>query len=432
MRASGYAEFKAGWPVVLSSFLGIGLGLSPLPFYTIGVLAPSLHKAFGWSLAQIMAGITDTTLVVLFAGPAAGFLAVRYGARRVALTSVVLFGLSFMALGLSNGSLPLYYLTWALVALVGAGTLPMTWTVAVNQRFDVRKGLALGISMMGTGLFGFFCKPLLAWGIASFGWRWSCVGLGLLPLLIAFPVGLFLFFEKRTPAEVVAPAATGLTFGETSRQWRFWLISIVLVLISFALAGSVPNMENILKTAGFSRISIIQMTSLIGLSALSGRLAGGWLLDRFWAPAVALVILASPAISCFLLAQPALSAPAATVSIVLIGFALGVEYDLMAFLVARYFGMRSYTAIYGVLYVFFAVGSGFGPLVFGWSFDRTGSYHTILNIAFALLLLCGGALLLLGRYRYRLGQDSDADRAAADAPAIMPSVVAAHSPIAGK
>jgi MFS family permease len=431
MRASGYAEFKAGWPVVLSSFLGIGLGLSPLPFYTIGVLAPSLHKAFGWSLAQIMGGITDTTLVVLFAGPAAGFLAVRYGARRVALTSVVLFGLSFMALGLSNGSLPLYYLTWALVALVGAGTLPMTWTVAVNQRFDVRKGLALGISMMGTGLFGFFCKPMLAWAIGSFGWRWSCVGLGLLPLLIAFPAGLFLFFEKRTPVQVAAPAATGLTFGETSRQWRFWLISIVLVLISFALAGSVPNMENILKTAGFGRVAIIQMTSLIGLSALSGRLAGGWLLDRFWAPAVALVILASPAISCFLLVQPTLSAPAATVSIVLIGFALGVEYDLMAFLVARYFGMRSYTAIYGVLYVFFAVGSGFGPLVFGWSFDRTGSYHTILNIAFALLLVCGGALLLLGRYRYRLGQDSDAARAA-DAPAIMPSVVAAQSPIAGK
>jgi predicted MFS family arabinose efflux permease len=155
-------------------------------------------------------------------------------------------------------------------------------------------------------------------------------------------------------------------------------------------------------------------------------LAGGWLLDRFWAPAVALVILASPAISCFLLAQPALSAPAATVSIVLIGFALGVEYDLMAYLVARYFGMRSYTVIYGVLYVFFAIGSGFGPLIFGWSFDRTGSYRLILNISFAMLILCGASLLALGRYRYKQGHGAEDAFAAADAPAIMPSVGSAH------
>jgi len=438
MRASGYSEFKAGWPVVLSSMLGIGLGLSPLPFYTTGVMAPQLKKAFGWSIGQVMAGITVTTLVVLFAGPAAGFLAVRYGARRIALTSLGLFAVSFMGFSLSNGSLPLYYATWALAALVGAGTLPMTWTVAVNQRFELRKGLALGISLMGTGLFGFFSKPLLAWMISGFGWRGAYVGLGLLPLLIAFPVGLLLFFEKpalaASPARA-APLAEGLSFGETTRQWRFWLIALILVPVSFALAGPIPNMENILKTAGFGAKTIVALTSLIGLSALSGRLVGGWLLDRFWAPAVALVILASPGISCFLLAQPSVAPPAAMLSIVLIGFAVGVEYDLMAFLVARYFGMRSYTAIYGVLYVFFSVGAGVGPLLFGWSFDRTGSYKIILDVAFVALIVCGAALLALGRYRYGIRKEASFPAAAApaaDPPAIIPSVVAAQSPIAGK
>ncbi len=434
MRPSSYAEFKAGWPVVLSSMLGIGLGLSPLPFYTTGVIAPYLMKAFGWKIGQIMAGITVTTAVVLFAGPAAGFLAVRYGARKVALTSLVLFSLTFMAFSLSNGSLPLYYATWAMAALLGAGTLPMTWTVAVNQRFDIRKGLALGISLMGTGLFGFFSKPLLAWMIHDFGWRGAYIGLGLLPLLIAFPVGLFLFFEKpidKTENAAPQPVKTGLTFGETLKEWRFWLIALALVPISFALAGPIPNMENILKTAHFGAAQIVQLTSLIGLSALSGRLVGGWLLDRFWAPGVALVILGSPGLSCFLLAQPTLAPWAAMVSIVLIGFAVGVEYDLMAFLVARYFGMRAYTAIYGVLYVFFSIGAGVGPLVFGWSFDRTGSYHLVLNIAFAVLIVSGLALLSLGRYRYR-GQPDVLATAPAEAPAIIPSVTASHSPMAGK
>jgi len=438
MRTSSYAEFKAGWPVVLSSMLGIGLGLSPLPFYTTGVIAPFLMKAFGWKIGQIMAGITVTTAVVLFAGPAAGFLAVRFGARKVALTSLVLFSLTFMAFSLSNGALTLYYATWAMAALLGAGTLPMTWTVAVNQRFERRKGLALGISLMGTGLFGFFSKPLLAWMTHDFGWRGAYIGLGLLPLLIAFPVGLFLFFEKpvdKTRPAVAEPVKPGLTFAETIREWRFWLIALILVPVSFALAGPIPNMENILKTAHFGAVQIVQLTSLIGLSALSGRLVGGWLLDRFWAPAVALIILGSPGLSCFLLAQPTLAPGAAMISIVLIGFAVGVEYDLMAFLVARYFGMRAYTAIYGVLYVFFSIGAGVGPLVFGWCFDRTGSYRLVLDVAFAALILSGLALLALGRYRYQRQPDATFPAAAApaaDPPAIMPSVTASHSPMAGK
>jgi predicted MFS family arabinose efflux permease len=406
-----------------------------LPFYTTGVFAPYLMKAFGWSLGQIMAGITVTTAVVLFAGPLAGFLALRYGARRIALSSLVLFAFSFMAFGLSNGSLPLYYATWAAAALVGAGTLPITWTVAVNQRFEVRKGLALGISLMGTGLFGFFSKPLLAWMIHGFGWRGGYVGLGLLPLVISLPVAFFLFFEKPvaalTPSEV-KPVPEGLTFAQTTRQWRFWLIAIILIPVSFGLAGPIPNMENILKITGFAPSSIIALTSLIGLSALSGRLVGGWLLDRIWAPAVALIILASPAISCFLLSQPTLSPGAAGVSIWLIGFAVGVEYDLIAFLIARYFGMRSYTASYGVLYVFFSIGAGVGPLLFGWSFDKTGSYRSILEICFVVLLASGLLLLTLGRYRYGPQSADEMAVVAADAPAIIPSVTASHSPIAGK
>jgi len=435
MRASSYGEFKAGWPAVLSSMLGIGLGLSPLPFYTTGILAPYLMKSFGWSIGQIMAGIPVTSAVVVFASPLVGFLAIRFGARRVALTSLVLFALCFMGLAFSNGSLPLYYATWALVALVGAGTLPMTWTVAVNQRFERRKGLALGITLMGTGLFGFISKPLVAWMIHVATWRGAYIGIGLLPLLIAFPIGLFLFFEKRpepgaSVAMTVTAPAEGLTFRQTALQWRFWLIAMVLMLISVSIAGPIPNMENILKTAGFGPTRIIQLTSLIGLSALSGRLAGGWLLDRFWAPAVAVVILASPGISCFLLAQATLSAPAAMLSIILIGFAVGVEYDLMAFLVARYFGMRSYTAIYAVLYVFFSIGAGVGPLVFGWSFDQTGSYRLILDVAFVVLIASGVSLLTLGRYRYKRQPDSPLPAAAA--PATLPSVVAAQSPMAGR
>jgi MFS family permease len=77
-----------------------------------------------------------------------------------------------------------------------------------------------------------------------------------------------------------------------------------------------------------------------------------------------------------------------------------VEYDLIAYLVARYFGMRSYTTIYGILYMCFGVGAGFAPAIFGWGFDRAHSYNPVLAAAAGLLLVSVLALLTLGRYRF--------------------------------
>ena len=397
----GYREFRKGWPIVLASMLGVGLGLSPLPFYTIGLFAPQLAAEFGWGMGQIFFGITISTFVVLLAGPLAGFLAARFGARPVALVSLALFAFSFMAFALNKGSLTLYYLSWALMAGLGAGTLPITWTRGVNAWFDARKGLALGITLMGTGIFGVIAKPLTAWLIATWGWRGAYVGLGLLPLLIALPVAFVLFrhTEGDPSATQQAAAHQGLSFVQALRDWRFWLMAGAFVPISFALGGPIPNMENILKAGGLPREQIIGLTAFIGLSALIGRLAGGWLLDRYWAPAVALVILVLPGISCWLLAHGPLTPATALLSIVLIGFAVGVEYDLMAFFVARYFGMRSYTQIYALLYGCFAFGAGTGPALFGWSFDKTGSYSLVLMLSFGALMAGAVAFLFLGPYR---------------------------------
>jgi predicted MFS family arabinose efflux permease len=158
-------------------------------------------------------------------------------------------------------------------------------------------------------------------------------------------------------------------------------------------------MENILKLSGFVHTDIVRLTSLIGLSVIVGRVLGGWLMDRFWAPAVAAVLLGAPAAACLILAAPGLDYRSAIVSIVLIGLAAGAEYDLLAFIVARYFGMKSYGGIYGALYSCFALGAGVGPVVFGANFDRSHGYTASLHLAAGLFLLPALLMLLLGRYR---------------------------------
>ena len=408
-ESKGYSEFRTGWPVVFASMLGIGLGLSPVPFYTIGMLAPELAREFGWTFGDIMAGLPIMTFAVLVASPIVGLLADRVGVRPIALISVVLFGFSFMAFAANPGDIRFFYANWAIMAVLGAGTLPITWTRAVNNRFEDRKGFALGLSLLGTGVFGFLVKPFTAFVIDAYGWRAAYMAVGALPLILAFPVAWFAFHDvgdrrqsaaDRRESDALRSAATpGLTFSETLRNWRFWVLAFAFVPISFGVGGPIPNMENIIKIAGFSGPDIVSLASLIGLSVIAGRVVGGWLIDRFWAPGIAFFMLCAPALACWMFAHGDLTYATAAGSIILIGFAAGVEYDLMAFLVARYFGLKSYGAIYGSLYGFFALGAGIGPVVFGRAFDATGSYDGPLMLSAGLLVAGAAALLLLGRYR---------------------------------
>jgi MFS family permease len=475
-------EFKNGWPVVLASAIGIGMGLSPLPFYTIGVFVgpmsmPVAQGGLGFTPGQIMLALPIYTLGALFMSPIIGFMADRIGVRKVALTSIVLFALSLMALGLNNGSFPLYAATWALMAIAGAGTLPITFTRAVNNWFFEKRGLALGIALIATGLFGTLAKLLAQEVTVMTNWRLGYVAVALMPLLISFPIALIGFRDVidtpaaksriaswKTPLIVIAVlasvgmSAAGLAFivpelsakgprpellaafvfalagpipaimmlfgnvsatsyqggsiaskaaagmGLSAKQalgdWRFWLLAIAFVPISYAIGGPIPNLELSLGAKGFSKSDAVALASLMGVSVIAGRLVGGYLIDRFWAPGIAFVFLAMPAIALWMLGAPELSRNGAMVAIFMIGFGAGVEYDFMAYLVARYFGTKAYGAIYGMLYGFFALGAGFGPKVFADAIrlgpsQAAAAFHN----AAITLIVASAMLLLLGKYR---------------------------------
>jgi len=408
---SKYAEFRFGWPVVVASAIGIGLGMSPLPFYTIGVFAGPLAQEFGWGIDQIMLALAFFTIAAVIASPIVGQITDRYGPRRVVLISIVLFSLTMMSFALMNGSTGMYLAIWSVLAFTGAGTLPITWTRAVNGWFLKKRGLALGLSLIGTGLFGLLAKQYAFFLIQLVGWRWAYVGVGALPLLIAWPVAFFLFRDTSDPRVAGRVAQMerqtekpkvrhgGLSLLGAFRDWRFWLLAYAFVPISFAVGGPIPNLETMLGNKGFSPDDAVTLASLIGIAVIFGRVAGGFLLDHFWAPAIAATILSLPALATFMLAQSDISFLYAAVAIMILGAAAGVEYDLMAYLVSRYFGLLHYAAIYGALYGFFALGAGFGPAVYGAFFEADGNYDSILLISSVLFVIGAVPLLLLGKYR---------------------------------
>lgn len=397
------AEFRAGWKVLVAGLAGVACGASPVPFNVIGFTIDPIHQETGWSIAQISLGITVFGIVAALMAPAFGWMADRYGVRRVAIGSTVAFAASLALLGLiPTSSIGWYFGAWFLIGLVGIGSTPVTWSRATNMWFHKSRGLALGLLLMGTSICALTVPRLAVWLIGQWGWRGMYIGLSLLPLLIAAPLA-FAWFREPRPDELPAREGesaiqTGATVGEALRDRRFWTLWISIALVAVAYGGAHVHMPKIIGQHGLPPETAAGVMGMIGVAVMAGRVITGMLFDRFWAPLVCLPILLIPALACYLLTGTETSEPTILAAAFMLGFAAGAEADVIAFLASRYFGMAHYGKIYGLLYMPFAMLSGLSPAIYGAMRDASGSYDSVLQLAAALFATGSVLLLTLGRY----------------------------------
>ena len=389
------AEFRRGTGPLFAAFTGMMFGLSAIPFYTLGSFAGPVTAATGWSMSQFQGAFTFLGIGVL-AGPFYGLACDRMGARRVGLVSIVLFSLALAAIG-AAGSLGLFafYAAWLVMALVGQGTGPIVWTHVVTGWFSSHRGLALGIVLAGSGVFAAFGPWLAVQLIGELGWQGAYMALGALAFAITFPICYVLLRDPpaRNPDAQGRDGGSGLSLRKAMAGYRFWLIAVCFFALSFGVAGLISNLVPMLGEIGVAREEAAALAGLVGIAVLGGRIFVGLALDRFWAPGVAAIVLALPALSCLALAGilPLGSALAA----LLIGFAAGAEFDIVAFLASRFFGLREYGRIYSFLYVALFLGAAIAPPVFGGVYDETGNYDSILLLFAVIFVLAATALLAL-------------------------------------
>ncbi|MBS0560915.1 MAG: MFS transporter [Proteobacteria bacterium] len=386
------SEFARGWPVVLAAAVGVGLGITGIPIYAIGQFVRPLEQEFGWSRAAVAGGLSVVTACSVLMAPLIGVLVERFGARRVTLVSVPGLAAGFAGLALNGGSLGAWYLGWAALAVLGAGTSPIVWTSAVASWFERNRGLALGIALCGTGLVAVFAPGLVGGIVAARGWRAGFAALAAVQIVVALPVVLALF-RVRPPsgpsgAEATARARPGLTMRQAAGSARFWRLLLAFFLMSMVVGGMIVNLPAMLADRGIDRAEAARALGLLGIAIIAGRLTVGLLVDRLPARFVAAAYVVLPAATCLLLAGQGGAAPA----IFLMGLATGAEVDLLAYLVSRYFGLAHYARIYSWTLAAFSAGVGIGPPLAAWTHDATGGYQPAL-LAFAALAALSALLV---------------------------------------
>ncbi|MDA9984049.1 MFS transporter [Porticoccaceae bacterium] len=399
------SEFTYGWKSLLAATIGTMCGIFTLTNYTQGFFVGPVTSEFGWSAPQFFLSYTVLMCSGLLTGPLIGYIAQTVGLRTVGIVGLIGHSLAYVVLSLNTGSLMLWYLSWALVAILGAGSLPIIWTGVLNNWFTKHRGKAIGITMAGTGLGAFLLPPIVEFLIANHGWRTAYRGIGLGALLISLPIVFALFKEKpdsstATDGEVMANKVEtwGLTTRDAMRTKQFWILGAVLFLTVIVVAGLLSNFERIMTEQGFERSSIAQIAAVMGLTVIIGRLMVGALVDRFWAPGVAACFFLVATLGLLILVGTQLTMATALLVAVMIGLAAGAELDLLAYLTGKYFGPAHYPAIFGLIIAFFTVGAGIAPPLFGMAAQMFQGYGTMLSISIGLLLVSILLFLSLGRY----------------------------------
>ncbi len=389
-----------GWVIVLTSVLGITVSFGSLVIFTFSVFLKPLSGQFGWSRAEISLAFTLTALMVAVFSPFIGRLVDRVGARKVLLPCVAVYGAAFCCLSLVKTLTGLYAI-YILLGVVGNGTTQLCYARVISAWFDRRRGLALATMMAGVGAGAIGIPPLGTWLIEAYGWREAYLLLGSSVFVLGMiPAALWL---RETPpyAELANPeksrAMVGMRGAEAVRMPVFWFLLTGFFLFSVSVNGSVAHLIPILTDRGIASDTAALAASTLGVLTLGGRLLTGVLLDRFFGSRVAGIFFGIAAIGVAILSQ-AHEISTAFLGAALIGLGMGAEADVMPYLISRYFGLASFSEIYGYAFTAYALAGALGPLLMGWSFDRFHSYTTVL-LCLAAAMFSGAAVLAsLPRY----------------------------------
>jgi predicted MFS family arabinose efflux permease len=396
------AEWRNYWFLPIAAALGYAT--ATMYVYSIGPFIAPIQEEFGWSRAKITSGITIAAFFSAFFGIPMGMLIDRIGPRRIGLIGVILMCACFALLGTASGDNTNWVMLWLLLAFSTIWLHATVWTSAVTSRFKASRGLALAITLSGASVSAALFPVVSTWLIGNYGWRTGFWGLGALWAAIVLPI-LWLFFrgaqdqkkgrfqEDSAPAEVLS----GVSLSEGLRSSALYKLILAAGFFTFTAVGIVVHFIPILTDSGTEPLAAAGVASLIGIFSIIGRLGTGFLLDRFPAHLVGALAFLIPIVACTLLLIDGTNPLYQSIAAAIFGLTLGSEVDVIAFLAARYFGLKNFGALYGAMVMSLSFGTALGPLGAGMVFDSYGSYSPFLVLTAVLMGLSSICLFSLAK-----------------------------------
>ena len=384
-----------GWWIVLAAFLNLFFSVGIL-YYGFPVFYPSLVDSLGFTRSELTQGfLIGFVVAALLFGILAGVLIDHWGARRVIRIGIWFVGLSLILMG-SMTRLWQYY-ALCITEVVGyVLTGPIPNQVLISNWFQVRRGRAMGYAYLGLGLGGAISPLLINALIQSFGWRHAFQIIGILILIVLFPVAQWVTRSNPRDLNLIPDGLLGtpvsshmnqtdVTSGsepvpahrvELSRAVRtrnFWLILTACTSTIGAIGAVTQHLILFLKDHGYSQSAASRVSSALLVSSLAGRVIVGYFADRYRAKNVMALFYLALALSIPLLLLA--DRPAAVWGFALVfGFAMGADYMLIPLVTAECFGLATLGKLLSLIIMGYSLGQWFAPWLTGRIFDAYHSY----------------------------------------------------------
>ena len=391
-----FAELRSHWRPLLAATIGLGTGMSLIGI-VISTMAPALIGSNGWSKSDF-AMVGTLGLFSSLALPFVGRLADVLGVRRTALIGQVAMPLTYLAYSRMDGSLSVY-----IGIFIAQSIICMTTTATVYARLAVQyvikaRGLALAIVASGPALFGLIVGPMLNSYVEAEGWRSGYQALAIFSIVSGIITFLLIPAAPRDAAQSAQPKRRAREdYPMIFRNTAFWILAGAMLLCNLPQTILQAQLKMLMLENGVDGVAVGAMLSAASLGMLTGRILTGLAIDRFNPYWVGFLTMGLPSLGLFLIATDLNGATLLWASVYFLGFTYGAEGDVIAYLVARRFGVQIYSSVMGLMTAFMSASTALGASLLSVTLGATGNFNLFLIITGTSVVVGAAMLPLLGR-----------------------------------
>jgi MFS family permease len=387
--------------VVLIMLAGSGLRA------VFGVYIRPMEAEFGWD-RRALSGAAALSLLLLGAvGPVVGWLADRWGPRRVLLLGALVLGAGTILSSQVRHLWEIYASAGVLMG-TGAGALGLATAATIAARwFERHRGLVLGILGGGMSAGQLVVVPLAVWLTLTLGWRQSFLWLGVGLLLTVVPLALLLVRDDPAHkgvraygagtevAAAITPAERRVPLGEAMQVPAFWLLMATFFVCGYTSNGLVlTHLVPHAAEHGFSEMQAAQALGVMGALNVVGTVASGWICDRFGRRGPLAVYYFVRGCSLLFLLY-VWNVPSLHLFAAIFGLNYISTVPPTTTLTANIFGRYSVGTLSGWIFFSHQVGAALGAAIGGLLFDLTGSYAWAFVSAAGLALVAAALALAI-------------------------------------
>jgi len=394
-----------GWVIVFAGILimatVIGIGWN-----CFGQFIKPVCADMGFSRQAMSTNMTLLSFSQMFVNFSWGYILKHFSLKKIMRVGAIVFPTAYFCYSFAT-QLWMFYICSIVVGVTMSMLTTLAFSVILSNWFYEKRGTAIGVAFMGTGVGGMLFNPMAASMIQSMGWRNTYRVLAVIIFACAFISVYFLIrirpeemglkalgYEKAHMAGAPDIDESGESFSVLIKTHRFRLVGLCVCMSTTAIGCMTQCMSPHLSDSGYSTGTAAFMVSFCMAALAVGKISLGVIYDKLGTrrSTVLSVFCGMLGLVGMILCRNKLVLP-----LIVLGQCLGSSFGTVGvpIITQNLFGRKDYSTNFGVISACSSVGGALSPMINGAVYDHMGSYNPAFTVWACLLVLAAAIFWII-------------------------------------